>query len=84
MLNMAPSRVLYRRVCRRVRAQAANFPFGGCCHPGGLGEDFERSSIPRGPAFPRGVPLEPVQSCEIEALMEAFIYRLDSVSWEPV
>ena len=84
MLDMAPSRVLHRRECRRVRAQATNFPFGGCCHPGGLGEGFERSRFPRGPAFLRGVPLEPVQNCEIEALMEAFIYRLDSVSWEPV
>ena len=84
MLNMASSKVLYCRVGRRVRAQAANFPFGGCCHPGGLGENFERSSIPRGPAFPRGVPLEPVQSCEIEILVESLIYRLDSMSWEPV
>ena len=84
MLNMASSRVLYCRVGRRVRTQAANFPFGGCCHPRNLGEDFERSSIPRGPAFSRGVPLEPVQGCEIEVLMEALINRLFSVSWEPV
>ena len=84
MLDMAPSRVLHRRECRRVRAQAANFRFGGCCHPGDLGEDFERSRFPWGPAFFRRVPLEPVQNCEIEALLKAFIDRLDSMSWEPV
>ena len=64
--------------------KAADFALGYRRLPWSLGEDLERSGIPRGPALSGGVTLGPVQCFEVKILMEALIDRLYSVSWEPV
>ena len=67
-----------------MSAKAADFPLGCRRLPWSLGEDLERSGIPRGPALSWGGTLVPAQCLEVKTFMEAFIDRLYPVSWEPV